>query len=284
MSQFNRGLEDGSFHLVDDAQFENHKNSHGFTPAGEALLGGTRGSSTGAAGAGGARLSSGQVDPLAEEGSHVLYADAHNVHFSSALGTPAPGSTEKSQAELQAPPGEKRKPEERSSKRTRQAKNFNKANDPAASSGLPSTQAAQPAGQEEGDKESDLETLTKLFKPEARAQMETAQEKQQAEFNLAKQQYSEMKRLQTSQGPRTVKYLGQNHKNHQSQPQPAPKKAEQIDENSDEDVKSETYQLEADVESQNTEEGEAFVPPISSRNSRRKKGGSRSGPRDGYRN
>ena len=31
-----------------------------------------------------------------------------------------------------------------------------------------------------------------------------------ASFNIAKQQYSEMKRLQTSQGPRTVKYVGQN--------------------------------------------------------------------------
>lgn len=214
----------------------------------------------------------------------MLYADAHNVHFSSALSNAAPDSTQKSQAELPAPPEEKRKPEERSSKRTRQAKNFNKVNDPAASSGLPSAQPAQPTGQEEGDKESDLETLTKLFKPEARGQAEATQDKQQAEFNLAKQQYSEMKRLQTSQGPRTVKYLGQSQKNHQSQPQPAPAEAEQIDENSDEDVKSATYQLEADVESQNTEEGEAFVPPISSRNSRRKKGGSRSGPRDGYRN
>ena len=101
---------------------------------------------------------------------------------------------------------------------------------------------------------------------------------------MAKQQYRELKRLQTSQGPRTVKYLGQSQKNHQSQPQPPANRAEQIDENSDEDVKSENYQLEADVESQNTEEGEAFVPPRSSHNSRRKKGGSRSGPRDAYRN
>ena len=59
MSEFNRGLEDGSFHLVDDAQFENHKDSHGFTPAGEALLGGTRVTGSGTAGPGGNRLSTG---------------------------------------------------------------------------------------------------------------------------------------------------------------------------------------------------------------------------------
>ena len=41
ISQFNRGLEDGSFHLVDDAQFENHKNTHGFTmPTGAGPPGG----------------------------------------------------------------------------------------------------------------------------------------------------------------------------------------------------------------------------------------------------
>jgi hypothetical protein len=69
-----------------------------------------------------------------------------------------------------------------------------------------------------------------------------------------------------------VKYLGQSQKNHQSQPQPVTKKSDAIDENSDEDLKSENYQLEADVESQNTEEGEAYVPAITSHNSRRKKG------------
>lgn len=41
IAQFNRGLEDGSFHLVDDAQLENHKNGHGFTmPGGEDPPGG----------------------------------------------------------------------------------------------------------------------------------------------------------------------------------------------------------------------------------------------------
>ena len=42
--------------------------------------------------------------------------------------------------------------------------------------------------------------------------------------------------------------------------------------------------MEADVESQNTEEGEAFVPGIASHNSRRKKGRDRSGNNDGFRN
>lgn len=58
-----------------------------------------------------------------------------------------------------------------------------------------------------------------------------------------------MKRLQTSQGPRTVKYIGKSQQNNQSQQQNDSKKSEAIDENSDEDLKSENYQLEADVES-----------------------------------
>ena len=148
---------------------------------------------------------------------------------------------------------------------------------------MPTSSGMQPAAAEEGDRESDLETLTKLFKHDEAAQAEAAEAQQRTDFNLAKQQYSELQRLQTSQGPRTVKYLGQSQKNHRSQPQPADT-AEQIEENSDEDVKSETYLFEADVESQNTEEGDAFVPPPSNHNSRRKKGGSRSGPRDAHRN
>lgn len=244
ISQFNRGLEDGSFHIVDESQFENQKDTHGFMPTGEGPEGGLIGVAPRAtSGPPGDRLVYG-VDSLAEEGSHVLYADAHNVHFSSALGITGP-ALDQSQQDLHDArlPAEKSRPsEDRNSKRSKQAtKNFHKVNDQVAGAGLPLGLGAPPPGQEEGDKESDLETLTKLFKPEARTQAEAASEQQQAEFNRAKQQYSEMKRLQTSQGPRTVKYLGQSQKNHQSQPQPAAKKAEQIDEHSDEDVKSENY-------------------------------------------
>lgn len=234
MSNFNRGLEDGSFHLVEDAQFDNHKNGHGFTmPApedqavGPALTGPTP---DGPARPAGHRASYGQGDLLAEEGSHVLYADAHNVHFSSVNNPPR--LSHRSQHDLHGSERAEEKwrlatQEDRNSKRSKQAsKNFSKVNDPTGGSATPSGLTAPGHAQEEGDKESDLETLTKLFKPEDRAQAEAAQEQQLADFNLAKQQYSEMKRLPTSQGPRTVKYLGQNPKSHQSQPQPAANKAE----------------------------------------------------------
>lgn len=92
VSHFNRGLEDGSFHIVEDAQFDHHKNGHGFTmpaaeaqPLGPAVAGPPL---EGLARPEGRPVSYGEADLLAEEGSHVLYADAHNVHFSSVSNPP----------------------------------------------------------------------------------------------------------------------------------------------------------------------------------------------------
>ena len=71
----------------------------------------------------------------------MLYADAHNVHFSSVSNPP--GLNQRSQQDLHDAQlaGEKWKPatEDRNSKRSKQAsKNFNKVNDQAVGSGTPS--------------------------------------------------------------------------------------------------------------------------------------------------
>lgn len=104
ITQFNRGLEDGSFHIIDDSQFDNHKNTHGFTmPADEghvSVPAGVGAVSGGPCGPEGHRLPYGHMDPLAEEGSHVLYADTYNVHFSSAMSNPGPVLNQRSQQDL----------------------------------------------------------------------------------------------------------------------------------------------------------------------------------------
>ena len=72
----------------------------------------------------------------------MLYADAHNVHFS-ALSNPGPLFDQGSQQDLHGAqlPRERRRPatEDRNSKRSKQAtKNFNKVNDQAVGGGTPS--------------------------------------------------------------------------------------------------------------------------------------------------
>ena len=108
-------------------------------------------------------------DQIAGEGSHVLYADVHNVHFSNGS-SDSMQKKDKEGSTGQASTSDKQKPkEDRSAKRGRQAiKNFNKLNDvPVKGIGEKSQTPIPPSNQDDVDKESDLENLTKLFKPES---------------------------------------------------------------------------------------------------------------------
>lgn len=172
MSELHQRLEDGSFQLVREAAFENPAQAHGFfdaqyTPGGSRVI---------VAGAGGATPAGGV---LVDEERHVLYAVEHNVQFGTPLRSSFPKGSAPDISTTKGPDGlEEAASLQRGASDPKQGSKA-ASKDTAKRDSEPAPTAPTGGGPiEDPDKESDLETLTKLFNKSEETESSAAEARQ----------------------------------------------------------------------------------------------------------